>query len=562
MAITCAITIIYFFEVVEFNESAINNKEYSNISNKVLLSTFEESSIIKFIINNRGDYPVELRIRNIVENRSLLTGEFFKSTEKLIQYLQSKNLKCDISAPICIDKDTKIAYGINTIESSLIKSKKVYILLSTKYNSISSIIYVSYVGIFIFIVFIFLSILFYKLIKKDLRKIKYVKIKEDHNFIFKEFQTIQDRINKNKIEIEKIISEQIKLHSSVNIARNAYHNMTSPILTMQFAINEMTQTKENKEYHSILSKGIRTLHKINEDLNKKSKKQLIDSEHIITPINFAINEVIAEKKVEYHKNISIKSNINKENLFSMFSCIDATSLLIVLSNIINNSAQASKTNKEIIVEIESYELNNTIHIIITDYGIGIHEDYIDKVFEEGNITKEDNSGIGLSHAKDVIEKFGGSIEIESTLGEITTVTIKLEKCENTIYQLNLMPKQKDKFLVLDDTQYYLDEWNEILSENSISLKLFSSAEELRYDSHNLKQYKYIIFDYYIDGEEPTNGISLLEDLLREKKLDLKNNFYIATSAILDNYVHTDAIRNGVKIIPKILLNNKFITLGG
>lgn len=64
-------------------------------------------------------------------------------------------------------------------------------------------------------------------------------------------------------------------------------------------------------------------------------------------------------------------------------------------------------------------------ISISDNGVGIADDTIEKVFIPFYTTKEKGSGIGLSLSRQIVRMHGGSIDIKSEVGKGTVVTIKV-----------------------------------------------------------------------------------------------------------------------------------------
>jgi len=64
-------------------------------------------------------------------------------------------------------------------------------------------------------------------------------------------------------------------------------------------------------------------------------------------------------------------------------------------------------------------------ISFTDTGVGIPEENLEKLFEPLFTTKVKGIGLGLALVKMLVEGHGGSIEVESTLGEGSTFTVRL-----------------------------------------------------------------------------------------------------------------------------------------
>ncbi|UCC70967.1 MAG: HAMP domain-containing histidine kinase [Gemmatimonadota bacterium] len=98
----------------------------------------------------------------------------------------------------------------------------------------------------------------------------------------------------------------------------------------------------------------------------------------------------------------------------------------LLSNAVNYTLEGSV---RVTVKTES----DRVVLSVSDTGIGIMEDDLPHCFRDfyrgDNVTEHvyEGTGLGLSIVKKVVEKYGGDIDLESTLGVGTTVTISLPK---------------------------------------------------------------------------------------------------------------------------------------
>ena len=96
----------------------------------------------------------------------------------------------------------------------------------------------------------------------------------------------------------------------------------------------------------------------------------------------------------------------------------------MLSNLLNNAAQAIDDAGTVAVHITSDERWVTLSII--DDGKGIAAEILPKLATRGySIGKPGGQGLGLYHAKTSVESWGGSLAITSTLGAGTTVAVTL-----------------------------------------------------------------------------------------------------------------------------------------
>ncbi len=110
---------------------------------------------------------------------------------------------------------------------------------------------------------------------------------------------------------------------------------------------------------------------------------------------------------------------------------DPGQLQRVFLNLIGNGIKFQKQDSQPVIDIHYKETKKHYEISITDNGIGIEDEYKDRVFEifQRLHTREDYSGtgIGLSIVKKIIKKHNGDIWFNSELGHGTTFTFTLPK---------------------------------------------------------------------------------------------------------------------------------------
>ena len=108
---------------------------------------------------------------------------------------------------------------------------------------------------------------------------------------------------------------------------------------------------------------------------------------------------------------------------------DEDLLYIALSNLLNNAIKYSK--QEGIIEVRAYENRNSVIVEVADRGIGIPAGDLSsvwkKLYRAHNAKKVDGYGLGLSMVHTIVIRLGGEIDLRSTEGVGTVVSIKLPK---------------------------------------------------------------------------------------------------------------------------------------
>jgi signal transduction histidine kinase len=97
----------------------------------------------------------------------------------------------------------------------------------------------------------------------------------------------------------------------------------------------------------------------------------------------------------------------------------------VWTNLIHNAAQAMNGTGDLSISLEKLDATS-LQISVSDTGIGIPPENLEKIFDAFYTTKPagEGSGLGLYIVKQIIEKHQGCISVKSELGKGTTVFVK------------------------------------------------------------------------------------------------------------------------------------------
>lgn len=106
-------------------------------------------------------------------------------------------------------------------------------------------------------------------------------------------------------------------------------------------------------------------------------------------------------------------------------------LVTIIGNLIENAFEAMnecgdyEVQKELVFGI--YSRPGAVLITTDDTGVGIPEEDLEHVFENGYSTKGEGRGTGLYQVKSMVERFGGTITVESQVGIGTSFSISFTK---------------------------------------------------------------------------------------------------------------------------------------
>ncbi|MHC4181723.1 MAG: sensor histidine kinase [Planctomycetota bacterium] len=108
--------------------------------------------------------------------------------------------------------------------------------------------------------------------------------------------------------------------------------------------------------------------------------------------------------------------------------VNADDISIVIVNLLTNALESMPNGGKLLIESRCCkEHDSCVQISISDTGHGIKSCEVDKIFDPFFTTKGDEKGVGLGLAvsKRIIEDYGGKINVASTQGRGTTITLCL-----------------------------------------------------------------------------------------------------------------------------------------
>jgi len=223
---------------------------------------------------------------------------------------------------------------------------------------------------------------------------------------------------------------QTSFENEIQFTSDVSHELRTPITVIltqaEYGKDSISSVEDVQKSFGIIEKEGQKMSKLVSQLLTLARMERGRQKLNIENINLSeLLEMIIETQTlsAKTKNIKFVTKIMPE----IYASIDEMMIMRVFTNLISNAISYGKQNGTVTVELFLQE--NRIVSKISDDGIGISEDKLDKIwlrFYQVDPSKNgDNSGLGLSMVKKIIELHRGEIFVESELGKGTTFTIIL-----------------------------------------------------------------------------------------------------------------------------------------
>lgn len=309
--------------------------------------------------------------------------------------------------------------------------------------------------------------------------------------------------------------QDVELEKKVVKSELAYevrHNLRTPLAALMRIPSRLPVTVNHEKI--LLQNTIDQIQDLISKLDDKKTTQDVNNE---TSVYETLSQCRNEINLTLPQNIKLNFKMD-DSLVSADVNHVPFELRSIISNLVNNSIDAISESGKIIVNI--IDKIDSVEITVSDNGKGIDLQIISKVFEKHfSHNKVSGSGVGLSHAKEFIEKWNGSINMTSSVGFGTSVQINLPIQSRKSWYLPTLKIQNDcDIFVLDDQQLNLDLWKFKFNDAGLknNIYYFKNKNDLYqkmtdYD-FNFKK-PIFLFDY--DLGDAANGLDLLNEIPNE-----------------------------------------------
>jgi hypothetical protein len=243
-----------------------------------------------------------------------------------------------------------------------------------------------------------------------------------------QYLAIKEDITKRKATQDALIKSELELKQA-NATKNMFfsimaHDLKGPIGSFYQLLslykdnfNELSND-EKLDYVNILLSLSGKTNNLLEDILLWARIQMNTLE--FETGNYNLNNIITEtiyllKERSSEKDITIISDVNNEIDVN----INRDSVKTIVRNLLSNAIKFSPRKSKIKISADTSENNKFIKVSIQDNGVGIPKENLDKLFKiESTFTtygteKEKGTGLGLILCKELVNKNGGEIRVES-----------------------------------------------------------------------------------------------------------------------------------------------------
>ena len=340
--------------------------------------------------------------------------------------------------------------------------------------------------------------LFYSISRRSLAEQK-AEYEKRNNEIQTQAMKEMEESNKKLKKAKDITTEALQTAENANKAKTDFlSNMSHDIRTPMNAIIGMTSLIRhdagNKakviEYADKIDISSQHLLGIINDVLDMSKIEA--GKTVFKYTDFSILDFITELNTIFHSQIDEKNQtltIIKENIRHEWVNGDQVHLMQIFSNLVSNAVKYTQEGGKIQFLVEECETKSSVYakyrFLVSDNGMGMSADFKDTIFDaftraESSMTnKIQGTGLGMAITKNLVEAMGGTIDVESELGQGSCfeVLIDLRIAEDRfVSSAEQVEKDEPAGNVLKGMRFLCAEDNELNAEILMELLKIEDAE--------------------------------------------------------------------------------------
>lgn len=229
--------------------------------------------------------------------------------------------------------------------------------------------------------------------------------------------------------------------------------------------------------------------------------------------------------------------------------VDHQRLLQVLANYLSNAAKFSPLNEAVGVRVENRF--GSVRVTVTDKGPGVPDNFRARLFQKfsqadsSDTRQKGGTGLGLAICKEIIERMGGAVGVESTPGKGASFYFDLP-CEDTTQKIPATraepQKVKPHLLVVEDDAETAQVLVAALSAQEYDVDCATNGQSAL-EHLQLRDYDLITLDLQLPD---MNGIAIVEQIRQQESYQHRG------AKKLPIIIITGAVDEGKKRLPSLV----------
>lgn len=253
-----------------------------------------------------------------------------------------------------------------------------------------------------------------------------------------EFGRVMNAFDTMRIELKHSIDQQLQVEANrKELIANISHDLKTPITSIKGYVEGIRDGVASDE--AKMQQYLEVIHSKAIDMDRLIDDLFLFSKLDLNKVPFDFKKVSAKRFFEDSSD-EIRMDAEKNGFILNFTSDIANDAMIlvdqqqfkrVIANIINNAVKYSLDKK--VIDIHITETKDTLKMRIRDYGKGISQEALGKIFDKfyradpSRNADVGGSGLGLAIAKQIMDRLDGQISAESTEGEGTTIILSIGK---------------------------------------------------------------------------------------------------------------------------------------
>jgi PAS domain S-box-containing protein len=235
---------------------------------------------------------------------------------------------------------------------------------------------------------------------------------------------MEEEVRRHSERLEELVEEKTgelmdaeRLVTAGKVASMVGHDLRGPLQIINNALYLLKNAPEKSdEAQEMAHKAIRRATEMLEELRSKTRDAPLN--FVPTDVAALVKTTVEETRIPDSVNVALKAG---EGLAD--ASLDPLQMRRVLDNLIENAVDAMPDGGVLRVVVEKRE--DDVVVMVSDTGVGISEDEMSDLFKPFHSSKPGGLGLGLAYCRRAVEAHGGTIAVDSKIGEGTTFTIKI-----------------------------------------------------------------------------------------------------------------------------------------